>query len=89
MPGRFGRWLETEREVWFRMAGALSYLEEQVRELKEQGMSIVIVSSDITDIEAMCDRVLVFYKGEIAAEFAQEDISSEKLAAAAMGVKSA
>lgn len=38
---------------------------ERMRQFKEQGKTIVIVSHDLTSIEELCDRTLVLHHGEL------------------------
>ena len=39
-----------------------------MRELAEQGKAIVMVSSDLLEVIGMSDRIVVMYRGQIAAE---------------------
>ena len=48
-------------------------------ELVKQGKSIILISSEMPEIVSLCDRVLVMNDGQIKAELAGEDISSENI----------
>lgn len=54
--------------------------------LVEEGMSIVMVSSEMPEIIGMCDRVLVMAEGRITGEFERKDFSQERIMAAASNV---
>ena len=54
--------------------------------LVEEGMSIVMVSSEMPEIIGMCDRVLVMAEGRITGEFERRDFSQERIMAAASNV---
>jgi ribose/xylose/arabinose/galactoside ABC-type transport system permease subunit len=54
-------------------------------ELARQGRAILMISSDLPEVLAMSDRVLVMREGRIAAEFAREEATEEKVMAAATG----
>jgi len=56
-----------------------------LRSLAEQGLGIVMISSELPEILGMCDRVLVMRKGEISAEFPTMEATEEKVMAAALG----
>jgi ribose transport system ATP-binding protein len=48
--------------------GAKFEIYQLLRNLATQGMSIVIISSELPEIMGMCDRVIVMYKGSIQRE---------------------
>jgi ribose transport system ATP-binding protein len=63
--------------------GAKDDVVRIVRGLREQGIAIVVVSSEPETILALADRILVMKKGEIVREFAGEVVSKDRLLAAA------
>lgn len=44
------------------------YIKTIIRELSEQGMTIIIASSDVKELLTFCDRILVFHEGVITGE---------------------
>ncbi|PIL13776.1 hypothetical protein P775_27825 [Puniceibacterium antarcticum] len=54
-------------------------------ELAAEGLSAIMVSSEIPEILGMSDRVIVMRKGRIAAEFDRDGLTPEKLVRAAAG----
>jgi ribose transport system ATP-binding protein len=56
-----------------------------INQLKEQGMSIILMSSEIEEILNICDRVLVMHEGSITNEFQGEHINKEDIIYAAIG----
>lgn len=54
-----------------------------INELIAQGMSIIIISSELPEILGMCDRVYVIAEGQQTAEFNIEDATSEAIMAKA------
>ena len=54
-----------------------------VRNLKEQGLAILVVSTEPETVLALADRILVMKKGEIVREFANETVSKDRLLEAA------
>ncbi|MGH6799733.1 MAG: sugar ABC transporter ATP-binding protein [Roseiarcus sp.] len=63
--------------------GAKEDVVRIVRGLREQGIAIVVFSTEPETVLSLADRVLVMRKGEIAREFAGEAISKDRLLAAA------
>jgi ribose transport system ATP-binding protein len=56
-----------------------------INELVKQGLAILMISSELPEILAMSDRVLVMHRGRITGEFLQRDASPEKVLACATG----
>lgn len=50
-----------------------------VRELAKQGIGIVLVASELKEIMAICDRIIVLSRGSITGEFDRSTMSEEKL----------
>jgi ribose transport system ATP-binding protein len=55
-----------------------------ISELAGQGVGIVLISSELPEILAMSDRIIVMHEGEKKGEFAREEASQEKIMAAAL-----
>jgi ribose transport system ATP-binding protein len=54
-----------------------------IDELARLGLGLIVVSSELPEILALADRVLVMCEGRKAAEFARSDATAEKILAAA------
>ncbi len=54
-----------------------------LRELAADGKAVVFVSSELTELMAVCDRILVMSAGRIAAEFLPGEWTQEKITQAA------
>ena len=54
-----------------------------VRQLASEGMGIIYVSSELEEIRAVADRVIVMSRGSVTGEFAARSVSDERLTAAA------
>lgn len=48
--------------------GATEYIQKLLIEKRSQGMGILLISSDLDEILAVSDRILVLYEGKIAGE---------------------
>jgi ABC-2 type transport system ATP-binding protein len=43
------------------------YLWDKIRELKEEGSTIIIATNDMFEAERMCERIAIIYKGKVKA----------------------
>ena len=62
--------------------GAKSEISEIINRLAAQKYGVIFVSSELKEILAMSDRVLVMSKGTITGEFTHQEATEEKLVAA-------
>jgi ABC-type sugar transport system ATPase subunit len=66
--------------------GAKAEIYTRMREISQQGVGIIMASSDLPEVLGMSDRVIVLHEGRMAGELSREDASEEaimKLATAA------
>jgi rhamnose transport system ATP-binding protein len=54
-----------------------------VRDLASRGLAILLISSDLPEVLALGDRVLVMAAGRLTAEFARGEATEERVMAAA------
>ncbi|MED5100153.1 xylose ABC transporter ATP-binding protein [Niallia circulans] len=67
--------------------GAKYEIYKIINELVQQGVGIVIISSELPEVLGMSDRVLVMAEGEISGEFLREEATQEKIMTCATGGK--
>jgi ribose transport system ATP-binding protein len=60
----------------------------KVEQLAARGIGIVLISSDLPELIAMCDRVLVMHHGRIVGEVPRAGFSEELILSYATGLKS-
>ncbi|MDC2826325.1 ribose ABC transporter ATP-binding protein RbsA [Rodentibacter pneumotropicus] len=65
--------------------GARKEIYQLINEFKKDGLSILMISSDMPEVLGMSDRILVMREGKISAEFSRKEATQEKLLAAAIG----
>ena len=63
--------------------GAKDDVVKIVRDLREQGIGIVVVSTEPETVLSLADRILVMKKGRVVREFADEPVSKDRLLEAA------
>jgi ABC-type sugar transport system ATPase subunit len=64
---------------------AKSEIHQMIARLAEQGIAIIIISSELPEILKLCDRVIVMHEGRITGAFEGTDITSQHLLRAATG----
>ena len=65
--------------------GSKAEIHRMMRELANQGMSIIFTSSELTELVNLPDRCLVLYKGEMVDEIDREQMDEERLVSAQIG----
>ena len=66
--------------------GAKAEIHALLRRLVGEGKAVIMVSSEMTEIMASCDRVLVFHDGRVTGELEQADITEQKMMSLASGI---
>ncbi|MEJ8570436.1 ATP-binding cassette domain-containing protein [Microbaculum marinum] len=67
--------------------GARADIYHILRDLAASGVPIVVVSSDIVELEGLCDRVLVFSRGRLVGELAGADVTESNIGHAIINAK--
>jgi len=62
--------------------GAKAEIYKLMDNLSKKGCSIIMVSSEMTEIIGMCDRVIVMAEGRVTAELDRTEFSQERIMAA-------
>ncbi len=65
--------------------GAKKEIYQLINKFKQEGLSIILVSSEMPEVLGMSDRILVMREGKISGEFSRAEATQEKLLAAAIG----
>lgn len=65
--------------------GAKAEVHRLMGDLAAQGMAILMISSELPEILAMSDRILVMREGRITGEFSKSEATAERIMAAATG----
>jgi rhamnose transport system ATP-binding protein len=68
--------------------GAKAEVHHIINDLAAQGLGIILISSDMPEIMAMSDRILVMREGRQMGIFSRSEATQEKVLTAAMGQSS-
>ncbi|MGH2844272.1 MAG: L-arabinose ABC transporter ATP-binding protein AraG, partial [Solirubrobacteraceae bacterium] len=53
--------------------------------IKEEGIGILVSSSEIEELQLLCDRILVMYRGRIVASLSRDEATEDRVAQYAVG----
>lgn len=65
--------------------GAKSEIHKIMTQFVEEGMAIIMISSEMPEILGMSDRIIVMHEGRLKGEFVMDEASQEKILACALG----
>lgn len=87
------KWLMTEPDVLLLDeptrgidVGAKTEVYELMNRLVEAGKGILLITSELPELLAMSDRIVVLHRGRVTAQFPREEATQERVMAAAMEV---
>ena len=87
-----GKWLSTGPRIMLLDeptrgidVGAKHEIYQLLNELTARGISILLVTSEMPELLAMSDRIIVMHRGSITAEFSRQEATAENVLEAAMG----
>ncbi|MCK8060735.1 MULTISPECIES: sugar ABC transporter ATP-binding protein [unclassified Fusibacter] len=69
--------------------GAKKEIYELMNSFKEDGMGIIMISSEIPEILGICDRVLVMHEGKVAGILSRSEATQESIMRLAIGIEGA
>lgn len=67
--------------------GAKREIYDLIKTCKEEGMGIIMVSSEIPELLGMCDRILVMHEGEISGTLLKKEATQKRIMTYAVGEK--
>ncbi len=86
------KWLQTDPKVLLLDeptlgvdVGAKHDIYALMNRWTSEGLAILLITSELPELLAMSDRILVMHRGKITAEFTRDEATQEKIIHAAMG----
>ncbi|MHC4124526.1 MAG: ATP-binding cassette domain-containing protein, partial [Planctomycetota bacterium] len=90
------KWIETEPKVLLLDeptrgvdVGAKHEIYELMNKWTAEGIAVILITSEMPELLAMSDRIIVMHRGRITAEFDSGQATQEKILSAAMGERAA
>jgi simple sugar transport system ATP-binding protein len=65
--------------------GSIEYIHSQIVEQRDMGAAVLIVSSELDEVMALSDRVLVMFQGRVVAEFDPSSSTKAEVGLAMLG----
>jgi ribose transport system ATP-binding protein len=86
----FGRWMAARPRLLLLDeptrgvdVGAKAEIYKLIEEARQEGMAILVASSELEELIGICHRIIVLRRGQITAEFERSEFSKERIIAAA------
>ena len=67
--------------------GAIEFVYAQLEEQKKAGKAVLLVSTELSEVLRLSDRIAVFFKGKIMGTVDREDADADKLGMMMAGLK--
>lgn len=68
--------------------GATEYIHRHLLELRDKGKAIFLISSELTEVKGLTDRIIVVHDGKVVGEFVSDEVSFNELGLYMSGAKS-
>ena len=66
--------------------GAIDLIHRRILQLRNEGVGVLVISSDLDELLKLCDRLYVMFDGKVGAEFTRENFDVGKIGQAMTGV---
>jgi general nucleoside transport system ATP-binding protein len=66
--------------------GSIEYIHDRIVEARDKGVGVLMVSTELDEIIALSDRILVMFRGRIVAEFKGGEAGVKEVGLAMAGV---
>ncbi len=67
--------------------GAQALIWEKLRNSRDEGLSVLLISADLEELIGLSDRIIVFYQGKLVKELNAENVTPEDLGGYMTGLK--
>ncbi len=65
--------------------GSIEYIHKRLIAARDEGDGVLLISSELDEILALSDRILVMFKGQVVAEFSADDANKAQIGLAMAG----
>jgi len=67
--------------------GSIVFIHKEILKFRDQGNTVILVSSELSEIMSLSDRVIVMYKGQITGEISPTEVSTVEIGLLMAGIK--
>lgn len=68
-----------ENPTWGVDIGAIDFIHGELMRMRDEGHAVLLISTELDEILALSDRILVMYEGKIAGEFSSEEADRDRI----------
>lgn len=68
--------------------GSIEFIHKRILELRESGIAILLISSELSEVLDLSDNIIVFFRGKIVGYFDASETTQEELGLYMMGLRS-
>ena len=65
--------------------GARAAINKRIRQAADDGVAVLVCTSDEDELAELCDRVIVLFRGQITAELSGDSMTPRNLSHASLG----
>ena len=66
--------------------GSIEFIHKQILKFRDEGNTVILVSSELSEIMSLSDRVIVMYKGIISGEVCPKEVSTAAIGLLMAGI---
>ena len=66
--------------------GSIEFIHKQILKFRDEGNTVILVSSELSEIMSLSDRVIVMYKGKISGEVCPKEESTAAIGLLMAGI---
>ena len=66
--------------------GSIEFIHKQILKFRDEGNTVILVSSELSEIMSLSDRVIVMYKGKISGEVCPKEVSTAAIGLLMAGI---
>ncbi|MBS4206533.1 sugar ABC transporter ATP-binding protein [Bacillus sp. FJAT-50079] len=86
------KWLNSEAKLYILNqptsavdVGAKAEIYQLIGKMAKEGAAVLLISQDLQELEGLCDRTFIMYRGEVTEELSGIDMTAEKMMISLMG----
>jgi len=67
--------------------GSIEFIHNQILDFRNRGNAVLLISSELSEVMSLSDRIIVMYKGEIIGEVSPKNTSSSEIGLLMAGIQ--
>lgn len=67
--------------------GSIEFIHKQILNFRNKGNAVLLISSELSEVMSLSDRIIVMYKGKIIGELSPKDVSRSEIGLLMAGIQ--